>query len=842
MKKILSNLSRLALLVVLIMMPLQSYSITETTTSWEDDFTDSSGIFLKENITQISGDISIKKPIDAYWWNDNWNYVIPINISNTAGDLTDYQVKIERGLVGSWHFSENEGTMAEDSSGHRNDGILTDDFTICANGGCPTWVSGKIGSGIEFDGHQNYVVVPHSVDFIIDDGTVELWFNTFDLSKNYYGLFSKDSSDFDTGGHLTFFLIGDELGDDPYVETRFQSTTESYYVHSKEEAQITVNTWYHMVFTYGANGMKLYLNGIEIDSDPFTGGTQGNEEPIGIGVNTWVTDDKSINGYIDAFEGIIDEVRMYNRALSAEEINAHYEAGLLTIYADEDYRYIDASGTTEMDYWNENDDITWVKVPFLKNNENTTTFMYYGNPLATSKSSRKDVLDYKIYNFTDTANNEAYHGKNSPGIVPVPVDRTTWDVSGVEFDPADYATVSSSDNGRVSVSADAGLIQQVVHDFVFKIDENTGNIYSMNISWEGYGSKAEETESENDLRMYLFNKSASSFEMKGSKLDNSCPGPADCIMDVVLNSSALVGDYIDGAGDVRVVVQKYENGSGGSSLYTDYVSVEIEHCKSASPEPIVTIGPIFRKINYGELTSISISLPFLQKWDRFYADDTILTDTSVTYDVLNSSNGAILCAGLGDGDDMSLCAASTQSIRLYADLTTLNASRTPLLHKWGISWMSAMIPSPSSSSDAVVFLSSANENMVFSLGSTNDVFITVKNPTDSLMSVHLHIGSQDDTFRNLIRFRHTNIDSHNINVILMSDEEQNIPITVIAGKTGRYEIIVGPDNVYENRYDSKMVSIVVTNEGLFSATPGLRVSGLVIILLFTFIFFWYRKQ
>ena len=839
MKKILSNASILALLVILII-PLQSYSITETTTSWEDNFTDLSGIFLKDNITQISGDISLEKPIGACWWDDNWNYVVPINVSNTAGDLTDYQVKIEKGLVGSWHFSENEGTIAKDSSGHRNDGILTDDTVICANGICPTWVSGKIDSGLQFDGINDYVVLPHSDDFISNDGTAELWFNTFDLSLGRYGLFSKDSSGLDTGGHLTFFLIG---GASPNIETRFQSTTGSYYVDSTGYAPITVNTWYHQVFTFGTDGMKLYLNGIEVDSDPYTGGTQGNEEPIGIGVNTWITDDKSMVGYIGAFEGIIDEVRMYNRALSAEEVNAHYEAGLQNIYADEDYRYIDASGTTEIEYWNENDDIAWVKVPFLKNNANTTTFMYYGNPLATSKSSRKDVLDYKIYNFIDTTNNKAYYGKNSPGIVPVPVDRTTWDVPGAEFDSDNYTTVSSSDNGHVSVSADPGLTQQVVHDFVFKIDENTGNIYSMNISWEGYGSKADETGSENDLRMYLFNKTASSFEIKGSKLDNSCPGPADCTMDIALNSSALAGDYIDGAGNVRIVVQKYENGSEGSSLYTDYVEVGIEHRKSASPEPVLSIVPmsLSPRIERGELTSISISLPFLQKWDRFYADDTILTDTSITYDLLNSSDGAILCAGLGYGDDISFCAASTQSIKLYANLTTLNASRTPLLHKWSISWMPAIAPPPPLSTEAIVFLSNTNGNMVFPLGSTNTVFITVKNPSDNPMSVPLHIGSQDDIFRNLIRFRHTNIDPHNKNVILMPGEEQNIPITLIAGKTGRYELIVGPDNIYENRYDSKMVSIVFNDDGLFSATPGLRVSGLIIILLFVPIFFWCRK-
>ncbi|MCK5233648.1 MAG: DUF2341 domain-containing protein, partial [Candidatus Aenigmarchaeota archaeon] len=326
-----------ASLALLMLMPLQSASITETPTSWEDNFTDELGISLKENITQLNGDINLKKPL---WWNETWNYVMSINISNTAGDLTDYQINI----------------------------------------------------------------------------TVD-----------------------------TAALIS-------------------------------------------AGKMKPDCS---------------------------------------------------------------------------DIRFIDSDGATEIPYWIESGCNTastkiWSKVASIPASSIKTIYLYYGNPSGEIKSNKSAALQYKTYDFTDILNNKAYSGKTAAAAVPVPVDRTTWDVPGTEFIAGDYTAISSPNNVRTSISADAGLTQQVVHDFVFKIDESPGSIHSMNISWEGYASKADESVNENDLRLYLLDKTTSLFELKESELDNSCPGPADCTIGIALNSNAEVDEYLDGAGNVRVIVQKHE--------------------------------------------------------------------------------------------------------------------------------------------------------------------------------------------------------------------------------------------------------------------------------------------
>jgi hypothetical protein len=66
------------------------------------------------------------------WWNTSFQYRKPINISNTVGDLTNYQVKINlteavynsSNLVGSWHFNRDSGDRVVDSSGEGFDGYI----------------------------------------------------------------------------------------------------------------------------------------------------------------------------------------------------------------------------------------------------------------------------------------------------------------------------------------------------------------------------------------------------------------------------------------------------------------------------------------------------------------------------------------------------------------------------------------------------------------------------------------------------------------------------------------------------------------------------------------------
>jgi hypothetical protein len=171
----------------------------------------------------------------------------------------------------------------------------------------------------QFDGIDDYVEVPHDPSYLLDDGSVSLWFTTPDPSQGDVALFSKDSTDFDSGGHLTI-----RLRSSGQVEVRLQSTTTDYFVISS--GAVSANTWHHIAFTWGSGGMKLYLDGVLEDTDPYTGGTgttsggTGNFEPIVIGANSWTSGNLVATPVTNHFLGEIDETAIFDYALQSSEI------------------------------------------------------------------------------------------------------------------------------------------------------------------------------------------------------------------------------------------------------------------------------------------------------------------------------------------------------------------------------------------------------------------------------------------------------------------------------------------------------------------------------------------
>ena len=82
----------------------------------------------------------------------------------------------------------------------------------------------------------------------------------------------------------------------------------------------------------GSDGMKLYIDGVLADSDPYTGGLgttsggTGNYEPIAIGANTWASGDLVLTPLSGFFDGLIDEVAILDQSLSAQTIQDLYSS------------------------------------------------------------------------------------------------------------------------------------------------------------------------------------------------------------------------------------------------------------------------------------------------------------------------------------------------------------------------------------------------------------------------------------------------------------------------------------------------------------------------------------
>ena len=127
-----------------------------------------------------------------------------------------------------------------------------------------------------FNGVDGYERIDHSQSMALTDGFVQIDFRTFDADRTQ-ALFSKDARGFDGGGHLTARLVGGR------IEIRLQDASRSYVVRS---GAIRDGQVYRMRFEFGGGGMRLFVDGRQVDQDAFDGGIQDNDRPWFIGAGT----------------------------------------------------------------------------------------------------------------------------------------------------------------------------------------------------------------------------------------------------------------------------------------------------------------------------------------------------------------------------------------------------------------------------------------------------------------------------------------------------------------------------------------------------------------------------
>ena len=214
------------------------------------------------------------------------------------------QCQLTKGLAGLWHVDEGSGTTVTDSSGNDNTGTLYNGSVSCANpptvgAGCPEWVDGKLGKGVNFDGIDDYLSIENSNILNPTHITVLAWikpnaFNSVILSKNY----TEYELRTDATGFVQFYV-------------------NNTYVNSS--ISLTTGNWHFLVGRYDGSMIKIFIDGVEKGSISYSLGIPSNL------LNLLIANRPGGNSY---FNGTIDEVRIYNRALSPEEIKALYYDGL----------------------------------------------------------------------------------------------------------------------------------------------------------------------------------------------------------------------------------------------------------------------------------------------------------------------------------------------------------------------------------------------------------------------------------------------------------------------------------------------------------------------------------
>jgi hypothetical protein len=247
-----------------------------------------------------------------YWRIDEKNAA-----GTTTGDVWSFTTWVDPNLVSRWEFDEGDGTTAYDSAGDNNGTLVGD----------PCWVSGKVGNyALDFDGNGDYVQVPDDNSLTPSDAlTISAWIYINEISwsdrtaivcKYYSSGGSKDRA----------YIV--ELGkngepDNSTVCISVSQTTNPF--NGKQTCgttQLQAGQWYHIATTFEPDHQEVYVDGIEETDDTDTAIADfiaNNDQPLYIGFN------KEENTY---FDGTIDDVRIYNRALSAGDIWQLYQGGL----------------------------------------------------------------------------------------------------------------------------------------------------------------------------------------------------------------------------------------------------------------------------------------------------------------------------------------------------------------------------------------------------------------------------------------------------------------------------------------------------------------------------------
>jgi concanavalin A-like lectin/glucanase superfamily protein/F5/8 type C domain-containing protein len=203
--------------------------------------------------------------------------------------LTSLGNAADPSLIGWWRFDEASGTVAHDASDRGNNGVLE---------GGPTWVTGKIDGALRFDGQDDYVEVGSVGISGTDRRTLAGWAraSTTEIPK-------------ETG---VFGFIPDGSTDGTYFDVEVDDAG-NYVVNVQGLVTIfgTVDTqWHHFAITYDGTEGRWYLDGQFIDSMV---GETGTIDQVRIGARL------SNSKY---FPGLIDDVRIYNRALTEAEIRS----------------------------------------------------------------------------------------------------------------------------------------------------------------------------------------------------------------------------------------------------------------------------------------------------------------------------------------------------------------------------------------------------------------------------------------------------------------------------------------------------------------------------------------
>jgi hypothetical protein len=214
--------------------------------------------------------------------------VVPVTLTVNPAPATG-------ALVGAWAFEETSGENTLDASGKGNAGTLQ---------GATRTADGKYGRGVNFDGLDDWVTVADSASLDLTNGmTLEAWVKPDTADTSWRTVLIKEQTD-----QLAYAL---------YANT--DTSRPSGNVFNTQDngtagvSPLAKDQWSHVATTFDGTMLRLFVNGAEVSSLPVSGPIKVSNGALRMGGN-------AVWG--EWFDGTLDEVRVYNRALSGVEILA----------------------------------------------------------------------------------------------------------------------------------------------------------------------------------------------------------------------------------------------------------------------------------------------------------------------------------------------------------------------------------------------------------------------------------------------------------------------------------------------------------------------------------------
>ncbi|MCI0351142.1 MAG: Ig-like domain-containing protein [Acidobacteriales bacterium] len=207
------------------------------------------------------------------------------------------------GPVASYALNENAGSSAADGSENGNDGTLMNS---------PTWTAARFGTGLSFDGTNEHVIVADSDSLDLGStGTIEAWVKLDSLNR-WNSVIAKGSANLNAGHNYALEITNGNqfmciLGNGATPNTLRSPSTAS------------TGVFYHLACVWNGTTLQLYVDGTLVASTAQSITPVENTAPLYIGL---------FGGDKDPIDGVIDEVRIYNRALTQAEIESDMNSPL----------------------------------------------------------------------------------------------------------------------------------------------------------------------------------------------------------------------------------------------------------------------------------------------------------------------------------------------------------------------------------------------------------------------------------------------------------------------------------------------------------------------------------